>query len=70
MTEEKRYYVLGSVYHQDDTGSPIELLGDRATEPEVSNLISDIMNRSFAPKNIFVIEGVKKEIKIKDIRIE
>ena len=68
MTEEKKFYVLGKVYHQDDT-SPVELLGDAETESAASDLISRIMNESFAPKNIFVIEGVKKEISIKGVKI-
>lgn len=66
MTEEKRFYVLGKVSHQDDT-SPIELLGDKAKEEELSDLISRILNDSFPPKNIFVIEGVRREIKIKGV---
>ncbi len=52
--------------HQDDT-SAIELLGDKETEKETSDFISDVMNRSFPPKNIFVIEGVKREVEIKQV---
>jgi hypothetical protein len=69
MTEEKKFYVLGKVCHQDDT-SPVELLGDAETEPATSDLISRLMNGSFPPKSIFVIEGVKKKISIKGVKIE
>jgi len=68
MTEERKYYILGKVYHQDDT-SPIELLGDATTIQEASDLISAMMNTSFPPENIFVIEGVKKDIRIKEVLI-
>ncbi len=68
MAKDTRFYVLGKVQHQDDT-SPVELLGDAATESEVSSFISGIMNRSFPPENMFVIEGVKREIEMKDVRI-
>lgn len=69
MVEEKRYYILGEVSHQDDT-SPIELLGDTDTAPGASDRISSIMNQSFPPKDIFVIEGVKRNISIKGVSIE
>ncbi len=68
MTEEKKYYIFGKVLHQDDT-SPIELLGEATTEDGLSSRISSIMNGSFPPKNLFVIEGVRKEIEIKAVRI-
>lgn len=67
MAEEKRCYVLGNVHHQDDT-SPIELLGDAETVEKASDLISDIMNESFPPTNMFVIEGIKRYISIKSIK--
>ncbi len=57
MTEEKKFYILGKVFHQDDT-SPIELLGEADDEDSLSDRISSLMNQSFPPKNIFVIEGV------------
>jgi hypothetical protein len=69
MTEEKKFYVLGKVHHQDDT-SPIELLGDTETIEKASDLVSDIMNRSFSPINMFIIEGVKRKISIKGVDIE
>jgi hypothetical protein len=69
MENGKRYYVLGKVYYQDET-SRVELLGDEETLEKASDLISDIMNRNFRPENIFVIEGVKKNISIKSVRIE
>lgn len=69
MTEEKKFYVLGKVHHQDDT-SPIELLGDEETIEKASDLVSNIMNRSFSPTNIFVVEGVKRKISIKGVYIE
>lgn len=69
MVDEKRLYVLGNVFHQDDT-SPIELLGDATDVQSASKLISGIMNQSFPPKNIFVIEGIKREISIKEVSIE
>jgi len=68
MTEEKKYYILGKVFHQDDT-SPIELLGEATTENGLSNRISNIMNGSFPPGNLFVIEGVRKEIEIKEVKL-
>lgn len=66
--EEKKYYILGKVHHQDDT-SPIELLGDTKTIPEMSKIVSNMMNSGFPPKNIFVVEGVKKDIAIKQVSI-
>jgi hypothetical protein len=69
MEKGKRYYILGKVHHQDDT-DPVELLGDEETIEKASDLISDIMNRSFRPTNMFVIEGVKKEILVKGVMIE
>ena len=69
MTEEKKFYVFGKVHRQDDT-SPIELLGDEETIEKASDLISNIMNRNFSPTNMFVIEGVKREISIKGVNIE
>lgn len=69
MVEEKRFYILGKVSHQDDT-SPIELLGDAADAQDASKRISGIMNQSFPPKGIFVIEGIKRKIGIKEISIE
>jgi hypothetical protein len=69
MEEKKKFYILGEVFHQDDT-SPIELLGDEDTEKGVSDSISDMMNESFPPKGIFVIEGVKRKVNIKDVSIE
>jgi hypothetical protein len=68
-TEEKKFYVLGKVHHQDDT-SPIELFGDAETIEKASDLVSNIMNRSFSPTNLFVIEGVKRDISIKGVNIE
>lgn len=69
MVEEKIYYILGKVFHQDDT-SPMELLGDAGTTSDASDRISNIMNQSFPPKNIFVIEGIKREINIKSVLIK
>lgn len=69
MVEEKRFYILGEVFHQDDT-SPTELLGDADNAPDASKRISDIMNQSFPPKGIFVIEGIKRKISIKEISID
>lgn len=67
--KEKKFYILGEVFHQDDT-NPIELLGDEDTPKCVSDRISDIMNDSFPPKGIFVIEGVKRKVNIKGVSIE
>lgn len=69
MTEEKKFYILGKVFHQDDT-SPIELLGDVDDENSLSDRISSLMNQSFPPKNIFVIEGVKRNISISGVSIK
>lgn len=71
MTEEKKFYILGDVFHQDDT-SPIELLGDVDVDDEdsLSDRISALMNQSFPPKNIFVIEGVKRKVSISGISIK
>lgn len=69
MTEEKKFYILGKVFHQDDT-SPIELLGGADDENSLSDRISSLMNQSFPPKNIFVIEGVKHEISISEVSIK
>ncbi len=69
LTEDKKFYILGKVYHQDDT-NPIELLGEADTEQEMSDKISLIMNDSFSPKNIFAIEGVKRNISIKSVSIK
>ncbi len=69
MAEEKKYYILGNVYHQDDT-SPVELLGEAATPSEASTIISRMMNDCFFPKNIFVIEGVKRDIEIKGVSLK
>ena len=69
MTEEKKFYILGKVSHQDDT-SPIELLGDADDGNNLSDKISNLMNQNFPPKNIFVIEGVKHEISISGVSIK
>lgn len=69
MAEETKFYILGKVFHQDDT-SPIELLGDANTIKGASDRISGIMNQSFPPENIFVIEGVKRMVNIKNVSIE
>jgi len=69
MKEEKKYFILGKVHHQDDT-SPVELLGEATTEKELSDRTSSIMNDSFPPKNIFIIEGVKRDIEIKGISLK
>lgn len=69
MTEEKKFYILGKVFHQDDT-SPIELLGEADDENNLSGRISGLMNQSFPPKNIFVIEGVKREVAISGVAIK
>lgn len=58
MTEEKKYYIFGTILHQDGTKA-IELLGDTITTEEASDRISDIMDRTFPPENMFVIEGFK-----------
>ncbi len=68
MEENKKFYILGSVYHQDGT-NPIELLGEKKKKKEMSDAISDIMNSSFPPKNIFIIEGVKRKIFIKSVLV-
>ena len=68
MTEEKKYYILGKVFYQDDT-SPIELLGEATTEDGLSSRVSSIMNGSFPPSNLFVIEGVRKKIEIKEVKL-
>lgn len=49
MTEEKKFYILGKVFHQDDT-SPIELLGEADDENNLSGRISGLMNQSFPQK--------------------
>lgn len=69
MTGEKKFYILGRVFHQDDT-NPIELLGDADDENSLSDRISSLMNQSFSPKNIFVIEGVKHEVSISGVSIK
>lgn len=69
MTEEKKYFILGKVSHQDDT-SPVELLWEATTEKDLSIRLSYILNESFPPKNIFVIEGVKRDIEIKGVSLK
>lgn len=69
MSENKKFYILGKVCHQDDT-SPVELLGEADTEKELSDKTSSIMNDSFPPKNIFVIEGVRRNVSIGTISIK
>ena len=69
MTEEKKFYILGDVFHQDDT-NPTELLGEADDENGLSRRISSLMNQSFPPKNIFVIEGVKHEVSISGVSIK
>ena len=69
MSENKKFYILGNVYHQDDT-SPVELLGEAETEKELSDKTSIIMNDSFPPKNIFVIEGVRRNVSIGSVSIK
>ena len=69
MTEEKKFYILGKVFHQDDT-SPTELLDDADTEEKLSTKISDLMNDSFPPKGIFVIEGIRRDVTIKAVSIK
>lgn len=68
MSEDKKFYILGKVHHQDDT-SPVELLGEADMEKELSDKVSIIMNDSFPPKNIFVIEGVRRNVSIGSICI-
>ena len=69
MTEEKKFYILGDVFHQDDT-SPTELLGEADDEDKLSDRISSLMNQSFPPKHIFVIEGVKCKVSISGVSIK
>lgn len=69
MTKDKKFYILGKVFHQDDS-DPIELLGEADDENGVSAEISSLMNQSFPPKNIFVIEGIRHEISIKAVSID
>ncbi len=69
MSEEKKFYILGKVFHQDDT-NPIELLGDVDDENSLSDRISSLMNQSFPPKNIFVIEGIKRNVSISGVSIK
>jgi hypothetical protein len=69
MTEKKKFYILGDVFHQDDT-NPIELLGEVDDEYSLSGRISGLMNQSFPPKHIFVIEGVKHEVSISGVSIK
>ena len=69
MTGEKKFYILGKVFHQDDT-SPIELLGEVDDENSLSDRISSLMNQSFPPKNIFVIKGVKHKVSISGVSIK
>lgn len=69
MAEEKKFYLLGKARRQDGT-SPVELLGDAATKDEASGLVSNMMNRSFGATNMFVIEGVRREISVKGVNIE
>lgn len=45
MTEEKKFYILGDVFHQDDT-SPTELLGEVDDENGLSDRISSLVNYS------------------------
>lgn len=69
MSENKKFYILGKVCHQDDT-CPVELLGEAGTEKELSDKTASIMNDSFPPKNIFVIEGVKRNISVGSVSIK
>lgn len=69
MTEEKKFYIFGNVFHQDDT-SPIELLGEADNKNSLSDRICSLINQSFPPKNIFVIEGIKHEISISEVSIK
>ena len=69
MVEEKKFYILGKMFHQDDT-NPVELLDEADNEKDLSNRISRLMNESFPPKNIFVIEGVKRKVSIKEVSIK
>lgn len=69
MSEKTKFYILGKVFHQDDT-SPIELLGESESEDELSQKVSRIMNGSFPPENIFVIEGIKRKVSIKAVSIK
>ncbi|MCG4635187.1 hypothetical protein, partial [Bilophila wadsworthia] len=62
-------YILGDVFHQDDT-SPTELLGEADDEDSLSGRISSLMNQSFPPKHIFVIEGVKYKVSISGVSIK
>lgn len=57
------------LYYQDDT-SPVELLGEADTEKELSDKTSNIMNDCFPPKNIFVIEGIRRDISIGSVSIK
>ncbi len=69
MTEKKKFFILGKVFHQDDT-NPIELLSERDDEVAVSKEVSRLMNENFPPKNIFIIEGVRRDIHIKDVSLK
>jgi hypothetical protein len=69
MTEIKRFYVLGDIYHQDDSGSPTELLGDADNLDRVSEIIKGAMDHKYA-KNVFVIEGIRKEIVIDKVSLK
>lgn len=69
MTKDNKFFILGNVFHQDDT-NPVELLCEKDTEKEMSDAVSNLMNGSFPPKNVFVIEGVKRKVFIKSVSVD
>ncbi len=58
------YYILGDVWHQDDSGSAIQLLGTAETETELSKKIISFRKGGYMMPdaiNIFVVKGEKYE---------
>jgi len=69
MTEIKMLYVIGDVYNNDSGETTTQLLGNADNIDRISEIIKGAMELQYA-KNVFVIEGIRREIVIDKISLK
>lgn len=69
MTEIKMLYVIGDVYNNDSGETTTQLLGNADNLGRISEIIKSAMELQYA-KNVFVIEGIRKEIVIDKVSLK
>ncbi len=70
MTENKKmFYVIGDVYNNDSRETTTQLLGNADNLDRVSEIIKGAMDYKYA-KNVFVIEGIRREIIIDKVSLK